>query len=909
MVSPQSLLDTFSSIENRTLSDAILKSSMRRMAHNGIHQQLLLARSLLFPPSPDPSASSSFSPFSTSFPPGAPPERRFSFKGKSGRLDWSAIENLDLDRIFREGSVDKIEPLVGNIAFSEVALDPFVKYATPEFIKAFNLSQMLVQYLNFQSETLVAKILQMNDEYVQVTAGHEKEKLIIQERETVKTEEVELLKKHIQKVTDELQTILKEYTKLDQLVKKYSKKCPVCDRLFFQPINLEKHILQRHPSITQNLEVQALMEEFAKLVGPSSDIYRSEKLKLEQSLIEIQKLKASLMEETRRIQEKDALIEKKLEASLQGQERERKYTETLQDFERMRQEQEKRTEEELRNLQQTLSGHFQKQIRELREAMEEDALKARQDEADRIRQTFEVQIDKLTAQMRLQQENDQRKMREERDKLQQEHERLQEEHERILESMKGDRDDILAQLQESIKKKEDSLTREQTRTRQLEENQEKLQTDLMMAARRSEQLQAEIEKLKAQKPIVQEPVPPIVIEPPPPPKPAPVVKEVKEEEPPEIYIPKSKEFTPMTHRPYLKTYFPYTPSEIAYYRNEILLALQREMEARKVEINPKTGGITKKEKERLMLEIQQELLGKPDARDFELMRTEVLREIEYLVSDYHTPPPVPSTPPPVTSAYPPTPPPISATPPPRYPPTPPPNVTPTPYLSPHPDQSLAPSPGPETDENFSYSHEESKGSGDEFESEDQMPKKRRPSIERDHSKPLRAIPEDQDLTSSFTLDPYSKSPVLTRKRIWRRSPNESDDAMVEMGVTDSQDSLALSGQEESPSSSPTLKRRGASAEREKPARVSPVSRFRRSMASDTSQHIDLITELQKHNTYVSNKNANKNTNKPKPANQTTDTQANRQSPTKKNTTKSSVNNSRDTSDNATYSDFDDDSYT
>ena len=88
--------------------------------------------------------------------------------------------------------MDKMEPLIGNIALSDVALDrmcsylashfyllfyilfaycflfgdaAFVKYATPEFIKAFNVSQMLVQYLNFQSETLVARILQMNDEY------------------------------------------------------------------------------------------------------------------------------------------------------------------------------------------------------------------------------------------------------------------------------------------------------------------------------------------------------------------------------------------------------------------------------------------------------------------------------------------------------------------------------------------------------------------------------------------------------------------------------------------------------------------------------------------------------------------------------------------------------------------------
>lgn len=49
----------------------------------------------------------------------------------------------------------------------------------------------------------------------------------------------------------------------------------------------------------------------------------------EQSLLEIQNLKNSLMEETRKIREKDAMIAEKLEASLLGQERERKQAEAL----------------------------------------------------------------------------------------------------------------------------------------------------------------------------------------------------------------------------------------------------------------------------------------------------------------------------------------------------------------------------------------------------------------------------------------------------------------------------------------------------------------------------------------------------------------------------------------------------
>ena len=76
---------------------------------------------------------------------------------------------------------------------------------------------------------------------------------------------------------------------------------------------------------------------------------------------------------------------------------------------------------------------------------------------------------------------------------------------------------------------------------------------------------------------------------------------------------------------------------------------------------------------------------------------------------------------------------------------------------------------------------------------------------------------------------------------------------------------------------------------------SPVSRLRRSMANDASQHIDLITELQKHNSVVANKNANK--------------QATKQSPAKKsNTTTAVANNMKDMSDDTAYSDFDDDIY-
>lgn len=48
------------------------------------------------------------------------------------------------------------------------------------------------------------------------------------------------------------------------------------------------------------------------------------------------------MEETKRIQEKDELIQKKLEASLLGQERERKYTETLVRKRNKRKEEEKK---------------------------------------------------------------------------------------------------------------------------------------------------------------------------------------------------------------------------------------------------------------------------------------------------------------------------------------------------------------------------------------------------------------------------------------------------------------------------------------------------------------------------------------------------------------------------------------
>lgn len=106
MVSPQTLLDTFQSIDNQSLTDALLKSSLNRMATRGVHQQLLLARSLLFPSSSSPLSSSSSSsrpPSSaTHYSPLSVPPPRFFFKGRSGRLEWDAINKLDLDKIIRE---------------------------------------------------------------------------------------------------------------------------------------------------------------------------------------------------------------------------------------------------------------------------------------------------------------------------------------------------------------------------------------------------------------------------------------------------------------------------------------------------------------------------------------------------------------------------------------------------------------------------------------------------------------------------------------------------------------------------------------------------------------------------------------------------------------------------------------
>ena len=182
------------------------------------------------------------------------------------------------------------------------------------------------------------------------------------------------------------------------------------------------------------------------------------------------------------------------------------------------------------------------------------------------------------------------------------------------------------------------------------------------------------------------------------------------------------------------------------------------------------------------------------------MHTDVLREIENFAIRFHTSPPTPPSPcsPPSTPPghmhppqYPPTPPPQS---------TPPPNVTPTPYhrppahyLTQPPALSLSSSVG---DESYMEEEEDMR-----VQEEERERRRRRPSIERDISGPLDSIPENQgnpffpllSFFFFFSLFNYScigsgghprrrRSPILARKRTWRQSPNESDDAMVEMGV-------------------------------------------------------------------------------------------------------------------------------
>eukprot|EP01135_Chromosphaera_perkinsii_P007209 Nk52_evm17s745 gene=Nk52_evmTU17s745 len=172
---------------------------------------------------------------------------RFYFKPRREKIDWRALASCDLERIMREVDVNMLQHQLENVTFCDVDAEDW-RYADPQFIKLFKLSQLIIEYLLYSQEFLATSREANDDKVNQVIASAEEYQMELHKKD----EEIELLKKENR---NRRKTIAAYQSMLNVGANGYFQ-CMSCKKAFVSAIYLQAHIERRHPDQVLRREVE-----------------------------------------------------------------------------------------------------------------------------------------------------------------------------------------------------------------------------------------------------------------------------------------------------------------------------------------------------------------------------------------------------------------------------------------------------------------------------------------------------------------------------------------------------------------------------------------------------------------------------------------------------------------------------
>ncbi|KAJ1511077.1 Zinc finger protein dzip1 [Coelomomyces lativittatus] len=70
----------------------------------------------------------------------------FYFKRRRERINWRLLGSLDVDRIQRELDLSALQDAIDNVTFCDIESED-LRYTDPNFVKLFQLSQLIIEYL------------------------------------------------------------------------------------------------------------------------------------------------------------------------------------------------------------------------------------------------------------------------------------------------------------------------------------------------------------------------------------------------------------------------------------------------------------------------------------------------------------------------------------------------------------------------------------------------------------------------------------------------------------------------------------------------------------------------------------------------------------------------------------------
>ncbi|CAG9571226.1 conserved hypothetical protein [Leishmania major strain Friedlin] len=178
----------------------------------------------------------------------------FEFVQGNERLDWGVLVSIDVERLMKSTTVDTLQRIVENIAFSRVTRDEAALFTPDHILHLFQLCQVVIQYLVYSQEILAEINVKLNDQIEGQQATAQEQEALLQRL----SDETNLLKKQVK--TQRRTLLAYEYNAQAALARGLAGSgaagaagvpatlyvCPYCGDEYHKAESMQSHLRKRH---------------------------------------------------------------------------------------------------------------------------------------------------------------------------------------------------------------------------------------------------------------------------------------------------------------------------------------------------------------------------------------------------------------------------------------------------------------------------------------------------------------------------------------------------------------------------------------------------------------------------------------------------------------------------------------
>ncbi|KAL5964281.1 Zinc finger protein DZIP1L [Taenia solium] len=162
------------------------------------------------------------------------------------RIDWKRLASVDVCRVASQMDIDALQDNLVSVAFCDISAEIDTRYVDTNFIKLFQLAQLLIEYLLYSQDYLTNTIDSLR-----------------LENETIK-KETDALKKRLEQQAQRLTSTRKECHRRRLLLLAQQRlmnngpqsyhRCPHCTKAFINASFLNAHLFRRHADVVSALQ-------------------------------------------------------------------------------------------------------------------------------------------------------------------------------------------------------------------------------------------------------------------------------------------------------------------------------------------------------------------------------------------------------------------------------------------------------------------------------------------------------------------------------------------------------------------------------------------------------------------------------------------------------------------------------